>query len=363
MNCSPPRSSKAKPSASSGGGAEGSDEPEPGRTPQAPSGASTSGSAAANGRRRAAGRVRRAGQSDPDIVRPWGRRRGPIRRVGGVSRRRRTPSCDGSGDWSAPTTSAWANGSPGRSPWPGRAWAHSSCTVRPSAPSSRAESGGVTVRSRRSRPRPTPDRRRLVAGVQGAQEVAVGGELRARLRAGAGRVEGELGGTGAVVGRPEGDHPSGLLVTPVVGDPGPGDHAAGGVAHDVDRGGVVRQRLVDPSPRASAWASRSPVPSPRAGTTSASRPVASIAVGEGRQGRDAAAVPADENHRPARVLGDRLDAVERGAGGQSRDQQHALPAGRGPRGPPDGGPGRGRRGAPVQCARRGGTAASPPVAM
>ena len=127
------------------------------------------------------------------------------------------------------------SGSRGRSPCPTRAPAHTDCTGRFSAPSSRAESGGVTVWSCVG-PDRDPGRalRRLVAGVEPGQQVAVGGQLPAAERALlGGDVAGQVGERRAVVRRAQGHDPAGD-VGAAVGDPEPGDDAAGRVADDVD---------------------------------------------------------------------------------------------------------------------------------
>ena len=82
---------------------------------------------------------------------------------------------------------------------------------------------------------------RLVAGVELAEQLAVGQQLLARLGA---RVRGDVGAqtgqVGAVVRRADRDDPAGQAAAAVVARPRGGDDAAGGVPDHVDRPGAVR---------------------------------------------------------------------------------------------------------------------------
>ena len=257
MYCSPPLRSKEKLSDSAGSGGVGSDEPAPGRAPQAVRPASTSGARSAAAERAARRRTRRARRARPERVRgstghcptargPSRTRPDPTGRR--LSRRRRPRAARRRATSSAASTRATAAGSPGRSPWEGSVPGQSSWTGTLVAPARRAESAGhddaVGVGPHRD---PLRTGRRLVAGVEGAQEVAVGGELHARRRGRCRRRRGRAGPSrcrGA--GEPSVTTPAGLLVAAVVGDPGARHHPAGGVADDVDRGRAVGQQRVDP---------------------------------------------------------------------------------------------------------------------
>ena len=183
---------------------------------------------------------------------------------------------------------------------------------------------------------------RLVAGVELAEQLAVGEQLLARLGA---RVRGDVGAqtgqVGAVVRRADRDDPAGQAVAAVVARPEAGDDAAGGVPDHVDRPGAVPLHLED-----HGLVERPGLLVEVAGVVTGQvddhhrPPLRPQRVGQHLQRGGAAVVARHEQHRPLALLGhrpDRLVAVgpHRGADPDRRDQrehgeaEHEPPAGGG----------------------------------
>ena len=143
----------------------------------------------------------------------------------------------------------------------------------------------------------------LVAGVEPAEQGAVGEELLAGGRAAARDLGAERGDARAVLRRAEREHPAGLRVAAVVAHPEADDDPAGRVADDVDRGGAAGPQhvvghvgqvvglLVEVAGAVTDQADDGHVPAlaPQHG-------------GQRVERRRTPAVPGDEQHRPRLVL-------------------------------------------------------------
>ena len=254
------------------------------------------------------------------------------------------PSATGSPAASSASTICCTSGLARQVAVPTRASAHTDCTVRFSAPSSRAESGGVTVSSCVVQ----IDTQVGPSGVSSPRvEPRRAGRCRwpsAGSRAGTGRARRRRRGRRgcAVVRRAQREHPADDVAVPPSADPQPRDHPAGRVAHDVDavRAGARQRRVHGLAQRVGgvAQVAGAVAGQPDDGGVPARR---GQHVGQRLHRARPAAVARHEQHRTGPVLRDRLAPrrrrprhehhrqARRGHDDQRQDGEDEAPAGGG----------------------------------